>query len=529
MQMSESGSVSSAYQANSAQTRTNKIYPDIATTDADQVHTTTNSNGRNRKCEKSKDNEKSKIMAKPKPKPDACYTCENIPDDDGCITKFPCYQKLHNSFCFKVFVFLLVFCLDAVDLVSDWLLYSDVAKTEQGLVYGPPDDVLVWLLLGFSIIGSLTFTFEVVNLWFEIFRNNPWIDSDLMSAITTWIEDVPQIVINVMIVACREEAISYFQLVKASIVIVGALIRITVTLIKYCSKRALCELHNAGKVPKYRNHVVYRVFIMVGLFVTLAGSVTIFMFTQSERNPDGSINFKVPHSVIIGEFDDKKYFDNVSIFFSHPLFDKDSSSAILQNEVNWARMAKIYDVRETDQHELFTVKFDNTTKQKIVLSLTNSKGNPASEDCFQFDRTTGAITLAKTTNCNTFLPTSNDVVEFIFKFQYRTPETPNLIFGDIKYNVVVKENGKCHDPTSTIYEDVANRLSEKQNAALHYFRTKEGVPENKHVLDSGGTVKFYHSDNLIDISEVWRTGFATCKSTGSLAPHRDSGISVPCP
>ena len=523
--MSESGSVSSAYQANSSQTRTNKIYPDIATTDADQVHTTTNNNSRNRKSGKSKDNEKSKIMVKAKE--DSCYTCENIPDDEGCITKFPCYQKLHNSFCFKVFVFLLMFCLDAVDLVSDWLLYSDVAKTEQGLVYGPPEDVLVWLLLAFSIVGSLTFTFEVVNLWFEIFRNNPWIDSDLMSAITTWIEDVPQIVINVMIVACREEAISYFQLVKASIVIVGALIRITVTLIKYCSKRALCELHNAGKVPKYRNHVLYRVLIMVGLFVTLAGSVTIFMFTQSERNPDGSINFKVPHSVIIGEFDDQKYFNNVSIFFSHPLFDKDSTSAITENEINWVRMAKIYDVRDTDKNELFRVKFDNTTKQKFVLTLTNSNGNIASEDCFQFTRTTGAVTL-QTINCNTFLPPGNDVVEFIFKFQYRTPETPNLIFGDVKYNVIVKENGKCHDPSSTIFDDVAERLSQRQNAALHYFRTRPNVPENKHVVDSGGRVQFYHADNLIDISDVWRTGFATCKSSGSLAPHKDSSISVPC-
>ena len=521
--MSESGNVSSSHLANSAQTKTNKIYPDVTTTDVDQTDIATNNDTRNRKNGKLKNNEKTKIMVKAQK--DSCHTCENIPEEDGCITKFPCYQKLHNSFCFKVFVFLLMFCLDAVDLVSDWLLYHDVATTEQGLVYGPPEDVLIWLLLAFSIVGSLTFSFEVVNLWWEIFRNNPWIDSDLMSAITTWIEDVPQIVISVMIVACREEAISYFQLVKASVVIVGAIIRITVTLIKYCSKRALCELHNAGKVAKYRHHVVYRILIMLGLFVTLAGSVTIFMFTQSERNPDGSINFKVPHSVIIGEFDDQKYFHNVSIFFSHPLFNMDHTSAIPENDVNWVRMAKIYDVREIYEDGLFRVKYDNATKQKIMLTLTSSKGNVASQDCFQFNRGTGAITLQ---SCNTFFSAGIDVIEFIFKFHYKKPETPNLIFGDIKYNVLVKENSKCHGPLSTIYEDVVDRLSDTQNAALHYFRTRPGVPENRHVLYSGGTVQYYRANNLIDISEVWRTGFATCKSTGSLAPHVDSNIEVSC-
>lgn len=131
-------------------------------------------------------------------------------------------------------------------------------------------------------------------------------------------------------------------------------------------------------------------------------------------------------------------------------------------------------------------------------------------------------------NCTSFLQTGSYLVELIFKFHYRNPEPPKLIFGDIKYNVIEKENNKCNSPSIKIYDDVTKRLGDTQNAAMHYFRTKPGVQDNHHVLDSGGNVQYYHADNLIDISEVWRTGFATCKSTGSPAPHKDSNIDVGC-
>ena len=107
------------------------------------------------------------------------------------------------------------------DLFSDWLLYVDVSLAEEGLVYGPPGDAAIYALLAFSIIGSLTFVFEAVNLWWEVFRNNPWLDTDLVSAVTIWIEDLPQISINVYIAMCREDPISVFQLSKASIVLIG--------------------------------------------------------------------------------------------------------------------------------------------------------------------------------------------------------------------------------------------------------------------------------------------------------------------
>ena len=154
------------------------------------------------------------------------------------------------------------------------------------------------------------------------------------------------------------------------------------------------------------------------------------------------------------------------------------------------------------------------------------QGVIVSEECFSFNSGTGVLT--PETNCNTFLPAGSNVEEFIFKFHFREPEVPSLIFGDIKYRALVKKNNACHDPDTPISDTGTDRLSHLKNAALHYYRTKAGVPDDKHLLHTGGNINFYNSDSLINIEEVWKTGFALCKSTGSLAPHADSSIAVSC-
>ena len=125
-----------------------------------------------------------------------------------------------NPTCRKV-VFVLIVVLELTDLVSDWLVYADFSQMEKGLVFGPPEDAVIYALLAFSIIGTFTFFLEAVNLWWGMFHENPWLDTDLVSAVTIWIEDLPQISINVYIAMCREDPISVFQLSKASIVLIG--------------------------------------------------------------------------------------------------------------------------------------------------------------------------------------------------------------------------------------------------------------------------------------------------------------------
>ena len=445
---------------------------------------------------------------------------------DNMIDEIPCCGKLHDKFWFKLLVFLLVLGLDTADLISDWLLYHDVSQTEEGLVYGPVNDATKYSLLAFSIIGSLTFTFEVINLWLEIFRRNPWIDSDLLSAIIVWIEDVPQIVINVIIVACREDAISYFQLVKASVIILGCVIRVIVSLIKYCGKKARHDLECASLNKESCRHVTYRVFIMIGLLITLGGAIAVFLFTQSERNPDGSLNFKVPHTIVKGEWDDSKYFKNVSIFFSHPIFDQNHRGALPESQVNWIRLVSINNIRQSgaDRDKTLQITYENITATRIKMKI--SEDGSTLDDCFEFDRQLKTLTAS---TCNTFSSTSS---AFVFQFHYKRPQQPVLIFGDISYNIKIKSNinHTCTDLDTQILDNIDDRVADTEhNAIVHYFQTKESISDQYHVIHSQSKLDFFHLKDLTDISEVWKVGFASCKSSGSMAPHRDTSIAVSCP
>lgn len=115
---------------------------------------------------------------------------------------------------FKIKLFLLVstIVVNSVDLISDWLLYHDVAHAEAGLVFGPFDIKLVTALLVVSSIGSVILLTEAIVMALDVWRENfPPIAQDIMTFIAIWFEEVPQMVINCIIVACREEAVSVFQ------------------------------------------------------------------------------------------------------------------------------------------------------------------------------------------------------------------------------------------------------------------------------------------------------------------------------
>lgn len=123
-----------------------------------------------------------------------------------------------------IFLVTIPFVLNVLDFVSDWLMFYGAMTYQDGLVYGPLDKSVVYALLAFCIIGTLTFILEIADFLSELCCKESCIDTEWVSAITIWIEDVPQIAINVYIACCREDSISVFQLVKASIVLLGKLI-----------------------------------------------------------------------------------------------------------------------------------------------------------------------------------------------------------------------------------------------------------------------------------------------------------------
>ena len=84
------------------------------------------------------------------------------------------------------------------------------------------------------------------------------------------------------------------------------MIRIVISSVKYCNKAALREARQRTK--ESTRHVAYRVFIMLGLLINSACAVTIFIFTQTQRDLNGNIIFQVPETIFEDKYNDQRYF-----------------------------------------------------------------------------------------------------------------------------------------------------------------------------------------------------------------------------
>lgn len=54
--------------------------------------------------------------------------------------------------------------------------------------------------------------------------------------------------------------------------------------------------------------MVFRVFIMSGLLINAACAITIFIFTQTQRDMNGKITFNVPTTLLEDQYNDQRYF-----------------------------------------------------------------------------------------------------------------------------------------------------------------------------------------------------------------------------
>lgn len=441
-----------------------------------------------------------------------------------------------GSLC-KNFVYFILVVTDIADFISDWLFFVDVYIVEEGLVYGPVQPAAKWSLLAFSIVGTITFIMEMTNLWWETFRHNAWVDSDALSAVVIWIEDVPQIAISLYIATCREEPISIFQLSKAAVVLIGIVVRIIVSSVKYCNKKAVRSHH----------HVKYKVVIMLGIILEAFCAGAIFFLTQTEKGETGTVSFKVPTTIIEEKFNDQRYFANVSIFLHQAdLFDAGNLDLDKTDEIfNWMRLTSINKVRQPENNREAFFSFDSEPRSAQVTKFAvwewgNTMGGHSNQwtlsECYDIDQQTADITTVAKTTCeqpNYFI----NPYRVYVKFKYDPPGSvfKKKVFGDIYFNMRQQTgaSGACEqvrDYTSSISASVGG----KYPITMHYFRTGALVQAQgtKHLLHGDGTMapKFFRNDDmdLEEIRSIWRTGWNKCKSTGSVAPNWDEELEVEC-
>ena len=147
-----------------------------------------------------------------------------------CFLYFQKRNRISSMGCCspKRFIMITVLLLiELVDLGLDWDFYIEVSSTEQDIQHKTE---LRYLILAFAVVGSITFIFELIGLRYDARKDYKHLTfSTALSMISTWLEDVPQIVLAVMIAIWSTELISKVQIAKAGIAIGEALVHIIIS------------------------------------------------------------------------------------------------------------------------------------------------------------------------------------------------------------------------------------------------------------------------------------------------------------
>lgn len=414
---------------------------------------------------------------------------------------------------------------EAIDMVTDWVLYTDVKSIEPGLVYGPPDNSLIRALLAFSVIGTLTFLAQVGILLIEFF-NEGWLteecsiqlfvyDNDVVSLLTIILEDFPQAVITLTLVTCREEGISYVQIAKAILPMIEILARIMCSCYNLRKKKRSCDLLQLlcitnCKDIRWRNVIGWtRVFVLLVVFI-LNLAMLILSTTETDVDVYGTSksSLKGRHFKYIFDekYNDERYLKDVGIYLHHPAFDR-----ITYSSNNLINLIEIYDLENANVAE-FRILIDAKNESNFAIEKSTCKDSfPKLSECFQ----------VHTKEIKTISPCKNFFTNyyiFALRFEFKERDIPSLLLGDVNFNWKTDITGNCS-------QNIGN---EATIPTVHYYRSKPNVDTSHHLNWAKRGIRFFDNDDLIDVRYLWKTSFSSCQSNGRSSPHFDNGIRLNC-
>lgn len=137
--------------------------------------------------------------------------------------------------CPRVSLFILTLVLEVADLILDWDFYAEVSKTD---LIG---DRIRYSILGFAIFGSILFLITIITkfIWICNIDDDDQDDDNgacalTLSLMSTLLEDLPQIILALIVAFSTKELISPVQIVKACYGIGEPIIQLMVYACQYC-------------------------------------------------------------------------------------------------------------------------------------------------------------------------------------------------------------------------------------------------------------------------------------------------------
>ena len=424
----------------------------------------------------------------------------------------------------KLLVFLFFLVKETLDCSFDWLLYRDLNIIEEGLVYGPVENWILNALLIFCCIGTVTAVIDIVNRFRDLRNDSPFVNTGITGLCVMVFEDIPQLILGLVVLLCRGEAISQWTTIKAVILVIGSIITIGLT-IRNCAQNK--KLRNDEKIKCIPGLILATIIVFI-----LSGMTCVIILKVGSEESRIESYIKSERKNEIGENDghetrniNDRYFSDVGIYgnIADLLFPVDELG-----NITWILFFDIYTIRR--YHEITTKLTIATDLSRVmIINIYKFRGKKLDFGYWCYILQRGFDVFYKNVDyrdCSFFNGT-----QFHYHFQYIPPSKYHLL-GDIQYNVKI-----CYCD----YFDLTRvphlryfRLNLAKNETYGHLYSSQANTETKH--------KFYSADkNLVDMQRAWGTRAGTiqkgtfdilkkyqCDTTGSFSPHFNQSIHARC-
>ena len=461
----------------------------------------------------------------------------------------------------KIVLFVVFFGKELTDMILDWLLYHQLKSFEEGLVFGPFDNRLLNIFLFCTLVGSAVGLFDIVNRFKGLVTNKPFLNIGFTEASVIWIENIPQLVIGILVLICRGEAKSLLTFIKAVVILIFALVSVILAIRDCQRNKNLSHEEQKRLIPLLMIGICFALFLSVATFFITFGDQETRNYwlgnwkqlTEGEKtawdafgrnkfnvslryDPFSLLNFdSVPANLDFsgilsgGEISNtEKYFAGVGIYGNFDFL----TNNMYANK-SWVKLLDINEVREY-----------GTLAMQVIFSVTNAGfiqtriQSPRNEttDCYQCSHQSDYVIYTKPAE-SCMLP--SEAKYLIYKFRYLPPNSRQVL-GDIEYNVLRTDMMSCKDNAHEFEPD------------LRYFKANGTLLTLGHLYGpltvNDTQYRMYDADeDLLEIRKVWRTGLVIhaekgffklgtgilkqwkCDNTGSVSPHLNTDIVIPCP
>ena len=397
---------------------------------------------------------------------------------------------------------------ELVDSILDWLLYYQLSSVEEGLVIGPVDAGTLGSLLLFCCLGTVLGVIDTSNRLYDLYTGSPFVDIAITETLVLYLEDIPQMMIGFIITSCRGGTEAKLALTLKVVVILVASIIILLLSTDRCIEK------------------MNKTFVIHNVGTCVAFAIAFFTFNSFlARNTHGSFQ------------------DGVAVFVNT------RHNPFHSGKITWI---KLFDLDDFSRHRKITSRVITNPGHLRIQTLYGGMENNDSDICYRRNET-HYIYYTKATNC-----TLKNGTAFHYIFIYLSPSERHP-FGDIQYNVRETPADSCdNNPLSRV-----PRLRYFQGNTTEYL--SGFMPKNErgdNLYSANATVNnvtghvlrnetkytdfyldkyaFYNAENdLTEITDIWNTGVELvdfeflkpfkCETTGSISPHFNPDIPVPCP